>query len=132
MTKADLLKKPLRHSMFEMTELCRFHNVYTHVVVPGCLKQDVVGAKFSMVVNNIVRHCTPDCGLIEAQQYFSILLTTGNNVAPTTLLHPIFNHLQFLAVQNHCFSSRTCICNLQISNATSDISSHAIRKMINF
>ena len=35
---------------------------------------------------------TPDCGL--AQQYVSIiLLTTRNNVAPTTLLHPVFNNL---------------------------------------
>ena len=36
---------------------------------------------------------TPDYGLIQAQQYCSILLTTRNNVATTTLLHPVFNNL---------------------------------------
>ena len=36
---------------------------------------------------------TPDCGLIQAQQYCSILLTTRNNVAATTLLHSVFNNL---------------------------------------
>ena len=29
---------------------------------------------------------TPDCGIIEAQQFCSILLTTRNNVAQTTLI----------------------------------------------
>ena len=41
---------------------------------------------------------TPDCGLIQAQQYCSILLTTRNNVAPTILLHPVFNNLLQLII----------------------------------
>ena len=41
---------------------------------------------------------TPDCGLTQAQQYCSIVLTTKNNVAPTTLLHPVFNNLVQLII----------------------------------
>ena len=38
---------------------------------------------------------TPDFGLIQAEQYCSVLLTTRNNVAATTLLHSVFkNQLQ--------------------------------------
>ena len=41
---------------------------------------------------------TPDCQLIQVQQYCSILLTTRNNVAPTTLLNPVFNNLLQLLI----------------------------------
>ena len=41
---------------------------------------------------------TPDRGLIHAQQYCSILLTNRNNVAPTTVLHSVFNNLLQLVI----------------------------------
>ena len=44
---------------------------------------------------------TPYCGLIQAQQFnCSILLTTKNNVAPTTLLYSVFNNLCGCVVQS--------------------------------
>ena len=54
--------------------------------------------------DNIVQCCrqycsavTPDCGLIQAQQYCSILLTTRNNIVASCFKQP---------VRTHNFSSR--------------------------
>ena len=52
----------------------------------------LLGQHCSMLSTILFGIVTPDCGLIQAQQYCSILLTTRNNVAPTTLLHPVFNN----------------------------------------
>ena len=41
---------------------------------------------------------TPDCGLIQAQQYCSILLTTMNNVGSKTLNNVVLTALNRLCV----------------------------------
>ena len=46
-----------------------------------------------MLSTMLLGFVTPDRGLIQAQQYCSILLTNRNNAAPTTLLHSVFNNL---------------------------------------
>ena len=58
----------------------------------------LLGQHCSMLSTILFGIVTPDCGLIQAQQYCSILLTTRNNVAPTTLLHPVFNNLLQLII----------------------------------
>ena len=58
----------------------------------------LLGQDCSMLSTILFSIVTPDCGLIQAQQYCSILLTTRNNVAPTTLLHPVFNNLLQLII----------------------------------
>ena len=42
------------------------------------------------VVNTLFSIVTPDCGLIQAQQCRTILLTTLNNVRSTTLFKAVF------------------------------------------
>ena len=59
----------------------------------GC--SNVVWLPVAKILFGIV---TPDSGLIQAQQYCSILLTTRNNVSQTTLLHPVFNNLLQLVI----------------------------------
>ena len=64
--------------------------------IKTCWKQDVTmlfGQHCSMLSTILCGIVTPDCGLIQAQQYCLILLPTGNNVAPAILLHPVFNNL---------------------------------------
>ena len=58
----------------------------------------LLGQHCSMLPTILFDVVTPDCGLIQAQQYCSILLTTSNNVAPPTLLHPVFNNLLQLII----------------------------------
>ena len=58
----------------------------------------LLGQHCSMLSTILFGIVTPDCGLIQAQQYCSILLTTRNNVSPTTLLHPVFNNLLQLII----------------------------------
>ena len=58
----------------------------------------LLGQHCSMLSTILFGIVTPDCGLIQAQQYCSILLTTRNNVAPTILLHPVFNNLLQLII----------------------------------
>ena len=58
----------------------------------------LLGQHCSMLSTILFSIVTPDCGLIHAQQHCSILLTTRNNVAPTTLLHPVFNNLLQLII----------------------------------
>ena len=58
----------------------------------------LLGQHCSMLSTLLFGIVTPDCGLIQAQQYCSILLTTRNNVAPTILLHPVFNNLLQLII----------------------------------
>ena len=58
----------------------------------------LLGQHCSMLSTLLFGIVTPDCGLIQTQQYCSILLTTRNNVAPTTLLHPVFNNLLQLII----------------------------------
>ena len=58
----------------------------------------LLGQHCSMLSTTLFGIVTPDCGLIQTQQYRSILLTTRNNVAPTTLLHPVFNNLLQLII----------------------------------
>ena len=53
----------------------------------------LLGYCCSMLSTILFGIVTPDCGRIRAQQYYSVLLTTMNNVAPTTLLLPVFNNL---------------------------------------
>ena len=53
----------------------------------------LLGQHFSMLSTILFGIVTPDCGLIQAQQYYLMLLTTTNNVTPTTLLHSVFNNL---------------------------------------
>ena len=53
----------------------------------------LLGQHCSMLSTILFGIVTPDCRLSQAQQYCSILLTTRNNVAPTTLLHPVFNNI---------------------------------------
>ena len=95
--------QPARWSIY-MAELV---NSYT-AKIRSCWKQDatmLLGQHCSMLSTILFGIVTPDCGLIQAQQYCSILLTTRNNVAPTTLLHPVFNNLLqliiFCRVQNN-------------------------------
>ena len=73
----------------------------TRPKIRSCWKQDaamLLGQHCSMLSTILFGIVTPDCGLIQAQQYCSILLTTRNNVAPTTLLHPVFNNLLQLII----------------------------------
>ena len=58
----------------------------------------LLGQHCSMLSTILFGIVTLDCGLIQAQQYCSILLTTRNNVASTTLLHPVFNNLLQLII----------------------------------
>ena len=58
----------------------------------------LLGQHCSMLSTILFGTVTPDCGLIQAQQYCLILLTTRNNVAPTILLHPVFNNLLQLVI----------------------------------
>ena len=58
----------------------------------------LLGQHCSMLSTILFGIVTPDCGLNQAQQYCSILLTTRSNVAPTTLLHPVFNNLLQLII----------------------------------
>ena len=58
----------------------------------------LLGQHCSMLSTILFGIVTPDCGLIQAQQYCSILLTTRNNVAPTILLHSVFNNLLQLII----------------------------------
>ena len=58
----------------------------------------LLGQHCSMLSTILFGIVTPDYGLIQAQQYCSILLTTRNNVAPTTCLHPVFNNLLQLII----------------------------------
>ena len=53
---------------------------------------------------------TPDCVLIQAQQYCSILLTTKNNVALTTLLHPVFKNLLLIIFYCVPCANETTLC----------------------
>ena len=46
----------------------------------------------STILNNIVE---PELARNQVQQCRTILLTTLNNVAPTTLLHPVFNSIAY-------------------------------------
>ena len=50
----------------------------------------------SMLPTILLGIVTHDCGLIQAQQYCSILLTTWKNFAPTTL--SVFNNLEELII----------------------------------
>ena len=58
----------------------------------------LLGQYCSMLQTILLDILTPDCGLIQAQEYCSILLTTRNTVAPITLLHPVFNNLLQLII----------------------------------
>ena len=67
----------------------------TRSKIRSCWKPDattLLGQHCSMLSTILFSIVTPDCGLLQAQQYCSILLTTRNNVAPTTLLPPVFNN----------------------------------------
>ena len=70
--------------------------------VQDCWKQMPTGlvcCKHCVMLSTILFSIvTPDCGLIQAQKYCSILVTTKNNVASTTLLHPVFNKLLQLII----------------------------------
>ena len=54
------------------------------------------GAKMSTILLGCLGICTLDCWLIYAQH---ILLTTRNNIAPKTLLYPVFNNRKPLMQQ---------------------------------
>ena len=71
----------------------------------------MLGQHCSMLSTILFGIVTPDCGLIQAQQYCSMLLTTRNNVAPTTLLHPVFNNLLQLIIFCRVYSGRRRIYN---------------------
>ena len=76
-------------------------NFITRPKIRSCWKQDatmLLGQHCSLLSTILFGIVTPDCGLIQAQQYCSILLTTRNNVAPTILLHPVFNNLLQLII----------------------------------
>ena len=53
---------------------------------------------------------TPGCGLFQAQQCRTILLTTVSNAGSTTLLHPVFINLEQVII----FGRRSCTILFQI------------------
>ncbi len=80
-------------------------NYHLFKVVENRMQQCCATHIVHIVVNNIVQHCyTWLRGLIQAQQCWTILLTTMHNVGSTTLLHPLFsttlNKWYFLSVYN--------------------------------
>ena len=77
----------------------------TRPKIRSCWKQDttmLLGQHCSMLSTILFGIATPDRGLIQAQQYCLISLTTRNNVVPTTLLHPVFNSFWFLQLIIFC------------------------------
>ena len=74
----------------------------TRLKIKSCGKQDATMLWGPNCSSTTLFHIfTPDCALIQAQEYCSILLKPRNNVASTrtTLLHPVFKKL----LQRHNF-----------------------------
>ena len=92
-------------------------------------QMNVVGATLSNAVNNIVQHCyayliagsSALLHLIAGCSALLHLIAGRNNVAPTTLLHPVFSNLLQLVIFSRVHSKKRTTCSELMKTALNNV-----------